>query len=106
VNEVASGPKFTVLVLMEIAAHLFAQGRLVHLQLFKPMREETVLPIGAIARFGETSAELKFAFLRSSGYLFIIHNLSSHDQYSIILIPHIARILNSSLEKTNIPCSR
>jgi len=83
-NKVASGAEFAIFVLVKVAAHLFSQSRLVHLQLFKTMRKEAVIAIGAITRIGETSAKLKFAFFWSRCYFFIIHNLSSHDQYCII----------------------
>jgi hypothetical protein len=58
VNKIASGTEFTVLMLMVISAHLLPKRRLVHHQLLKPVREEAVLPVYAVATLRKALAEL------------------------------------------------
>jgi hypothetical protein len=61
-HEVASGPEPAVAQLVEVAAHLGLEGRLV--QLVEAVCEEAVLAVGAESGLGEALAELESALGR------------------------------------------
>ena len=62
-NKIASGPEFTVFVLMVIATHLGLEYRLVLGQFLKAMSEKTVESVHTETGFCETFAELDLAFI-------------------------------------------
>jgi hypothetical protein len=77
-NEVASGPKLAVLVLMVIAAHLLSQDGLVLYQFLHPMSEKTVIPVCTVPRLCVALAQLQLPLLPRVGSSFIIYHLHTH----------------------------
>jgi hypothetical protein len=73
-HEVASGTKFAVFVLVEVAAHLLLQGWLVHYQLFQPVREVATSPKHAKARLCKSLAQLEFALARVLDDRFVLNH--------------------------------
>lgn len=61
VYEVAPRAETAVLMLVEVAAHLLAEGGLMLRELFHPVREETVLPVDAEPALCKTATQLQLA---------------------------------------------
>ena len=85
VDEVASGPKFTIFVLMIVPTHLLSKGRLMKHQFIHSMREKAIISVHAHPALGKTLAELQLPLVGRVGQSLIIHHFCTHNQFFIFI---------------------
>jgi hypothetical protein len=83
VDEVAARPEAAILVLVVVAAHLFAEGGLVHYQLLHPVSEKTALAVHAVPDLREAATQLQLPLRPRLGQALIAY--LAHQ--TIIIIP-------------------
>ena len=79
-DEVASGTKLAVLVLVIISTHFLPENGLMFDKFGDSMGKETVCSIGAVTGFVIALAELQFSLLRHVCSSFIIYQIDTHVQ--------------------------